>query len=185
MNGDYRVEYIDGTDSTWVVLFNTNTREGQVAVNGVAVADTADVASRLQRAYGAYINDTYWLLMPAKLLDEGVQRSYVPDSADATSEVIKLAFDGVGLTPGDQYWITLDKETGQVTQWAYQLQSYPPDRAATAWTWTEYQTFESPAGPVTVSTAKQGSRGTLFTDHVEVPAEVPTDAFTSLAPMLF
>lgn len=179
--GDYRIEMPGGEDSTYVVLFNVNTREGQAYLNGTAL-DSTQNAQRLEQAYGRFINDTYWLLMPFKLFDPGVTRTYMPDSSNAERDVIHLSFTDVGLTPGDEYWIFMDKETGQVEEWAYHLQSDRDGR----FTWTGYETHDTPAGPLHFATRKEaaGGNGALLTYQIETPTDVPTDLFTDPNPRM-
>lgn len=178
--GDYRLEWTQGADSAYVALFNVNTRQGHVYLNGQPLPDSLQPAL-LERAYAGFINDTYWLLMPVKMLDPGVHRAYVADSSDATADVLHLSFGEVGLTPGDQYWVWVDRTSGRVTHWCYVLQDRR-NRPPTHWDWTGYQTFETAAGPLQVATRKEGARGALVTDHVVMPATVPAERFTDPAP---
>lgn len=176
--GDYRVEReVDGASE--VVLFNVNTREGTAFVDGQAVAaDT--LQSYLDRAYRAYINDTYWLLAPNKLLDPGVTRSYVPDSSDARYDVITTTYDNVGLTPGDQFWFWVDRETRMLAMWGYILQGQT-DRPITKWRWEDYLAFETVTGDtVRIAPTKSNMPGTsaIVTDNVDLPRTVDPDAFT-------
>lgn len=178
--GQYRVEWQQGADSAVVVLFNVNTRQGRAYVNGVEMAAAAQ-PPLLAEAYKSFINDTYWLLMPVKLLDPGVSRTYVPDSSDATHEVIALTFGNVGLTPGDRYWVYVDRATGLVDRWAMVLQGNPtaPPRVNQ---WMDYQTFETPAGPVRLAVRKQGAQSALMTDGLVVSTTAPPDLFTDPRP---
>lgn len=183
-NGDYRLEMNAGEDTVYVALFNVHTREGNVYLNGQPV-DSTRRAEWLERAYGRFINDTYWLLAPTKLFDPGVTRAYVPDSSTADTEVITLTFDDVGLTPGDRYWIYADRATGRMERWAYRLQSYEPDAAPTSLAWEGYESFEAPAGPVHLATRKDGTNFSIYTDNIALPAEVPADLFTDPNPSAF
>lgn len=183
--GDYRVEWQRGADSTFVVLFNVGSRQGRAYLNG-APADSAAQAALLEQAYRRYINDTYWLLMPVKLFDEGVNRSLVPDSATADADVLHLTFGEVGLTPGDRYWVYVDRATGRVTRWAFVLEG-DPEAAPRAYAWTGYEQLDTEAGPIVVATRKEalGQPTALLTDAVEAPTEPPADLFTDPNPRLF
>jgi hypothetical protein len=180
--GQYRVEWQQGLDSAYVVLFNVNTRQGRAYLNGGAVPTSAE-AALLADAYEGFINDTYWLLMPVKLLDPGVYRTYVPDSSNAVQEVIELAFGSVGLTPGDRYWVYVNRATGLVDRWAMVLQGNPT-AAPRVNQWTDYQTFETPAGALRLAVRKQGARSALMTDGLVVSVTVPPDLFTDPRPRL-
>lgn len=183
MTGDYRVEMPAGEDSTYVALFNVNTREGDVFLNGSEVEEERE-AELLESAYRRFINDTYWMLMPVKLFDPGVHREYVPDSSDVEHDVLRLSFGEVGLTPGDQYWVYVDRETGLVDQWAFRLQNHPPDHVPQKITWAGHTTFDTPQGDIVISQEKPRDGSVLFTDNVAVPVEPPAGVFTDPEPML-
>lgn len=184
--GDYRVEWSsDGGDTTFVVLFNVNSREGSVYANGQELSAERS-SEMLDQAYRRYINDTYWMLAPAKLLDDGVNRTYLPDSSSTETAVLHLSFGDVGLTPGDEYWHYIDRQNHRVKQWAYHLQSYAEDRPASRFRWMNYREFEAPDGPIWIATRKEaldGSRA-ILTDQIETPAKVPKDMFTNPKPQL-
>ncbi|MCB9765972.1 MAG: hypothetical protein H6739_39725 [Alphaproteobacteria bacterium] len=84
----------------------------------------------VEQAHGAFINDSYWLLAPCKVLDPGVRRSL-----DTEGRLV-LSFEGVGLTPGDTYTFTIGPD-GLPTQWAFTLQSGRQG----AFTWAGHQRF--------------------------------------------
>ncbi len=180
-SGAYRIEMPGGVDTTYVVLFNVNTRQGTAYLNG-APLDTSQSARMMEQAYGRFINDTYWLLVPLKLFDPGVRRAYVPDSSDAATDVLHLAFDDVGMTPGDQYWLFVDAATGRLRQWAYRLQSGREGRFA----WTGYEEHAAPGGPLHLATRKEavGAAVAILTDHLDTPAAVAADLFTDPKPRL-
>ncbi len=183
--GAYRLEWTQGADSAYVALFNVDTREGQVYLNG-APLDSAANAERLQGAYSGFINDTYWLFAPVKMMDPGVERTYVADSSGADTDVIQLSFQNVGLTPGDRYWMYVDRETGRVYRWAFILQNMPPEGPARAFDWTGYEAFETPAGVIYMASRKEavGQPFALLTNAIETPAEVPQDLFSDPTPRL-
>lgn len=134
--GRYRLEQ-DRDGKKQVVLFNTNTREGRVFVDGQEV--TGEAANEtLEKAYGAYINDTYWLAMPWKWLDPGVNLRYVEEAAcgEARCDVVQLSFEEVGLTPGDRYLGFVSKESGLMVRWEYTLES----GRTGAWDWDYVET---------------------------------------------
>lgn len=182
--GDYRIEYTQGTDSSYVILFNVNSKEGTSYLNGVALADEEN-AQRIERAYRSFINDSYWLMAPMKMMDPGVIRSFVEDSSDAMTDVVKMTFEGVGLTPGDQYWMYVDKATGQLKRWSFVLQGNP-DANPRVYDWEGYKSFETPAGTLTFSERKQsvGAPFALLTDGVAVYNEAPEGMMTNTSAML-
>ncbi|NBC16492.1 MAG: hypothetical protein GVY18_04150 [Bacteroidetes bacterium] len=178
-SGAYRLETPAGEDSLFVTLFDVNTREGTVYLDGSPV-DSTTQAAQLDAAYRRFINDTYWLLAPTKLFDPGVQRTFVPDSSTADAEALRLTFGDVGLTPEDQYWLFLDPDTGQLQRWTFLLQDQDTPRHAT---WTDYASVETPAGPIRLATRHdlRGAPVAILTDSLTAPAAVPPAAFTDPA----
>lgn len=188
--GDYRVEWNEGPDSSYVALVNVRgvtdgVPSGEAYLNGTQLEGDAARAAR-DEAYGRFINDTYWLLAPVKTFDSGVNRGYLPDSSTATHDVLHLSFGDVGLTPGDEYWLYVSKETGRLDRWAFHLQSMPDDAPPQAFDWTGYTTLQAPDGPVELSTRKEavGGDNALLTNQLALPSSPPDGAFTTPEPML-
>jgi len=188
--GAYRLEWTGGQDSTYVALLDVDEMSdglpaGTVYLNGSEVTGAAD-STRRQQAYRSFINDTYWLLAPLKVFDPGVNRSYVADSSTAEHDVLHLSFGDVGLTPGDEYWMFVDKETGRLDRWAFHLQSMPEDAPAARFNWTGVDTLQAPAGPVYLATEKPslGSPATLYTRNLSLPDTPPDGAFSAPEAML-
>ena len=94
--GDYVLEMKDrDTGDDIKVYFNVQSKEGVALVNGEPFE--ADAAREmLDRAYGVYINDTYWLLAPLKLDDYGVRLKALGHS------------NGETITPFDEPTFRLD-----------------------------------------------------------------------------
>ena len=175
----YRVEWPAGEDSTLVAVFapssfDPDAPRGSVAINGDSL--TGDVkVERLKEAHGRYINDSYWLLAPLKVLDPGVERSLAPDSGRG---VLAISFAGVGLTPGDRYWIRTDPATGAMTGWTYVLEG---DGPPTSWAWTGSQPI--PGSPLQLPIAKVADGRQIVTEVME--AGTPdASSFADLSPRL-
>lgn len=137
--GRYRLEQTTEDGKTEAILFNTKTREGDVYLDGEKVAGEA-AADALERAYGAYINDAYWLAMPWKWLDPGVHLAYVGEKEHngQACDVVELSFDQVGLTPGDRYQAYVSKNSKMMIYWEYTLES----GRTGAWEWEYTATGE-------------------------------------------
>ncbi len=178
--GDYRVEWAQGPDTTVVVLMNVNDRHGHAYVNTVE-ADTAFADALVDRAYRRYINDSYWMLVPVKLFDAGVTRTYVADSSSAAFDVIKLSFQDVGLTPGDQYWLWVDTQDGMVRRFAFLLQGWG-DRPPSTYEWTRYLEFETPQGVAKISARKDAAgRDFSMLTLANLPTTDQSEYFTNPA----
>ena len=106
-----------------------------VTVNLAAPAQDEDGKA----AYGRWVNDSYWLLAPLKVLDPGVKLAYegTKEVEGATYETLRLSFESVGLTPTDQYVLYVDPATMLVRAWDY----IPKPEAVTHGTWENYQDF--------------------------------------------
>ena len=118
---------------------NVNSKEGRAWVGGKELAG-AELKEALERGYGAWVNDTYWLLMPYKMTDPGVTLKYAGEEKGANGvmyDKVNLSFDNVGLTPKDTYWVWVNRDTGMVDRWDYVLKGErrrpPPGRGA-GWT---------------------------------------------------
>lgn len=176
--GDYRVEWSVGDDSTYVVLFNVHTQEGQAYLNSIP-ADTSENNLLVRHAYTRFINDTYWMLAPLKVFDSGVNRTYLPDSSSEEVDALLVTFDEVGLTPNDRYYLYVDKETGRLDEWAYVLQGNQ-EAAPSYYDWTGYERFSAPAGSLYIATRKESMSvpRAILTDHISMPDSVPSVLFT-------
>lgn len=175
--GAYRAEWKKNADTTYLALFNVNDKKGKVFVNQQLLPDL-EAAPLLTRAYGRFINDSYWLLVPTKFFDAGVSRAAVPDSSTATHRVFRIWFDNVGLTPKDQYWFWVQKDTGRIDRWAFILQSNK-DGKPTYFDWKEWANVETPVGLVYLPKRKENpaNKNAILT-HAAFPAIVPEGAFS-------
>jgi hypothetical protein len=180
--GRHRVEGTDQEGNRWVVIHDLDSREGRAWAGGVE-ATGEQAAEMLENAYGAWVNDTYWLLAPYKLRDPGVTLAYDrEESLDGkTYDVLALSFAGVGLTPGDRYWVWIDRGSGLMDRWAYVLQNQPADSEPTAWKW---EGWERHGGIMLAPRRLQvGSDRVLDLAPIAVPDALPEAAFTSPEPM--
>jgi hypothetical protein len=172
--GNVRVEHLK--DDT-KILVNVNTDEGRVYKDGAEVTQLDSVAKYLQRGKEAWINDSYWLVMPFKLKDSGVTLKYLGEEttqAGQPADVLQLTFESVGVTPENKYKVYVDKETNLVSQWAYFKSASDPEPAFVM-PWQDYQTY----GKLKLS----GDRGQAKITDIKVLDEVPETAFTSFEPV--
>jgi len=117
--GDVRVE---NPEANQTILVNINTLKGKVYEKGVLVEDEKKANELLIKAKNWWINDSYWLVMPWKLQDPGVNLTYVKTDklADGrTVDILQLTFNEVGVTPDNKYWVYVDNEDHLIKQWAY------------------------------------------------------------------
>ncbi|HVS32737.1 MAG TPA: hypothetical protein VMS98_14935 [Thermoanaerobaculia bacterium] len=174
--GQYRVTGRNQQGQEYVVVMNVNDRSGKAWLDGAEVADPKDL---LTTGYRRFINDTYWLLMPLKSMDPGVKREATgarTDECGRAHDVVKLSFDqGVGLTPGDMYWMWVNRDTGLVDQWHMKLQNMKPEEEPSVVLFHDYRRF----GGLLISTKREikGRPQRILLDDVVVSSDVPVNAF--------
>ena len=69
--GRYRLEAKTKDGDPYVVLMNVNTKEGSAFLKGKKL-EGDEAKKAVDEAYGTWVNDTYWLIMPYKMKDPGV-----------------------------------------------------------------------------------------------------------------
>jgi hypothetical protein len=177
--GRHRVEGETQDGVKYVVIHDIDDKgegDGKVFLDGEPV--TGDEKSQwLQRAYASWVNDAYWLVMPYKLRDPGVHLTYegTEDLGGQSYDVVHLSFDHVGLTPGDQYWAYINRDTGLMDRWAYHLQSMGPDDPRTVWDWKGWARY----GDIYLAPTREqvGQDRTLSLAPISVPDSVPDSVF--------
>ena len=174
-SGEHRVEYTTPAGVRFVVVhvLGDSTR-GSAWANGTPLEGDS-LHHMLKRAYAMWVNDSYWFLMPYKLLDPGVHLGYdgqVSDSA-GTFDRLALSFDHVGLTPGDHYWVDVARGSERVERWKNQLQNTQPP--PTEWTWEGWEKHDGLWFP----TAHRRPGAAILTRDVETYREMPASAFAA------
>ena len=171
--GDYRVSGKTREGDAIDVIMNVNTKEGKAWKNGQPVADPKDL---LSLGYRRFINDTYWLLMGFKSFDPGVTREYAGEKTDAAGrvyDVVRLSFANVGLTPGDVYWMWVNRDSGLVDQWHMKLEGDKPEDPPSVVTFRDYRRL----GNLLISTRREMARAVIRLDDITVAREAPQAAF--------
>lgn len=137
--GDFRLD-----DGNKVVLMNVGTGQGRVFEGGVELTRDPDKTRELlDGAYRIWVNDSYWMFAPYKLKDSGVTLTLagvraLPDGRLA--DVLRLEFEGVGVTPDNAYEMWVERDTRRVEQWTYFKRRDDPEPAMTTpWAgWKRY-----------------------------------------------
>lgn len=115
--GDVRIDMQNAT-----FLININNETGKVFIEGKEITDSDSLTHLVGRGKRAWINDSYWLLMPFKLKDTGVTLKYMGEEATQdgiAADKLELTFENVGVTPNNRYWVWVDQSDHLVKQWAY------------------------------------------------------------------
>lgn len=178
--GRYRLEGQTPEGDPYLVLMNLHTKQGSAWLKGAKLAGEEE-KKYLERAFGAWTNDTYWLLVPFKMKDGGVQLAYdgeMKKGADAWDKVV-LTFDNVGLTPKDKYWLFVNRKTHLIDRWDFVLkgETVPP----TTFEWKGWQRH----GKIMLSAERvDPKKGTkILFPVLDAPTSMPDAVFTSNAPV--
>lgn len=177
-SGDIRIEIPESSRGPErLVLMNLNTREGRAWSEGQELSGDA-LAEALEGGWRAWVNDAYWMFMPYKLLDPGVNLRYVGEDImadDREADVLEMTFESVGVTPQNRYLVYVAKDSGLVEQWSYFANRDDSEPGFTA-PWANWQRF----GEIMLATDK--GRGLDWDIHTwnEVPAGLFTDPAFSL-----
>lgn len=87
------------------VNMNTTDFSGKAWKNGEELHGQ-DQLDALNEAWKRFCNDTYWLIAPNKVFDQGVQRSVAPLENGKNGLLVQYTHGGV--TPGDSYLWEMD-----------------------------------------------------------------------------
>lgn len=166
--GDVRIE-VPSRD--YKVIVNEKTMEGKLWMAGEEVTHPDSLSKYLERGKRIWINDSYWLVMPFKLKDSGVTLSYVgkdTTQAGEQSEVVRLTFEAVGVTPQNAYNVWVSESDNLVKQWAWYVNATDTVARFTL-PWDNYQ----PTGNILLS----DERGDRDLSDVKVLTELPEGIF--------
>jgi plastocyanin len=110
-------------------------KEHQVTANLTAPAPDDESKT----AYGRWVNDSYWLMAPLKIRDQGVkvEAGEPKEVKGVACETVRLKFENVGLTPTDQYVFYIDPKTKLPVAWDY----IPASGTGMQATWEKFQSF--------------------------------------------
>lgn len=161
--GWHRVEGKNRAGQAFCYIENVNdSTQGMAWVDGVAIEGDS-LRKLLKLAKRLWTNDSYWFLMPYKLRDPGVILKYggTASEGDRRYEKVALSFDHVGQTPGDHYWIYVNRANYRIEKWEYVLEGDTPPPQGLTWEgWEEH-------GGLWFATAHRRDKLNVFTRDVE------------------
>jgi hypothetical protein len=174
--GRYRVEGKTKEGDPYLVLMNLNTKDGSAWLKGKAL-DGDEKKKYLEKGYAVWVNDSYWLLMPYKMKDQGVHLSLAGEAKEGASvyDKVALSFDSVGLTPKDRYWAWVNRSTHLVDRWEYILQG--EKGKATRFDWSGWKKM----GNVMLAPERLNvqEKERIFFPVLDVPVSIPEQMFTT------
>lgn len=166
---------IDFLNRDLKIIVDLNQKTGRVWLNGAETTQPDSVKKYIDLGYKTWINDSYWLVMPFKLKDDGVTLKYLGEknnSLDAPSHVVQMTFKNVGVTPDNKYWLYINKGSYLVTEWAF-FAKFTDEKPQFSNLWVDYRSF----GGRIILSGNRGDKGSLAPMGVYV--EVPPNAFTT------
>jgi hypothetical protein len=158
-NNRIRVEYLK---KQLTIITYLHKDEGYLYMNGQEVTEPDSLKKYFDKARRVWMNDSYWLVMPFKLRDNGVVLQYAGEEKSMLGtdcEVIQLTFDNVGATPENKYLVYINKQTKLVDAWKY-FETFEDATPNISNTWTEYAQY----GKIMLS-GNRGSEGKLTEIH--------------------
>ena len=164
-----------------VAILNTQTKDGKVYIEGKELQNRQEKQKILEKAYALWINNSYWLVMPFKLLDSGVNLKYegegkTLDGSDAY--LLEMTFEKVGLTPQNKYHLWIDKDKGLITQWAF-FKNYSDAEPTFTRRWSGYKDY----GDIKLASDRSNMQSDFRIENIAVPADVPASVFNCPLPI--
>lgn len=114
-----------------------NTNESKVFINEVPYTKV-DAHKYILKAENYFNNDTFWLVAPYKVFDEGVERRLVKTKNN--KDALLVTYTSGGSTPGDSYLWHFDN-TGKPKSFQMWVDILPIDGLEASWSnWTTTST---------------------------------------------
>jgi len=159
-----------------VAIIDTGQPSGRVWKRDGSELEGAAASAHVQQAHQAFVNDSYWLVMPYKLKDTGVKLESLGQrisTAGESCDVLGLSFQKVGYTPYNRLEVYVDRATDLVAQWDFFLRRVDA-RPTFSTPWRRWRRF----GRIWLSE----SRGERRFEDLRVFDELPPEAFDGAAP---
>ncbi len=173
-----RVRIKNTTDSSLYIV-NLDTGEGKKLTPGKLVLSNIDQPA-IDKGKSIWINDMYWLFMPFKLQDPGVNLKYLRQGKTLTginSDVLELTFNEVGDTPDNKYEVYVDQSDNLIKQWSF-FNKWDNKEPSAVWPWDNYKSYNG----LMLSAERSDKKGP---SNVKVYDTVDEKAFTDLAEFKF
>ncbi len=181
-NGDIRIE-IPANDRgpEMLILMNLDSRSGRVWTSGEELTGTP-LQEGLERGWRSWVNDSYWMFMPYKLMDPGVNLRLVGEDImadDREADVLEMTFENVGVTPDNRYLVYVARDSGLVEQWSYFAER---DQSEPGFTmpWENWTRF----GDILLSTSRGDDADWDIHVYDTLPGELYSDPDYTLEPSM-
>jgi plasmid maintenance system killer protein len=135
-----RIDFVGRPLKMWVDLKHDTI--GQVWLDNHFLAGDS-LQDFLKRTKSIWINDSYWLSFPFKLLDKGVDLTMAETDTNMlgeSSQTFWMTFENVGDTPNNKYKVYVSDSSHLVNQWDFYKDSLSttPDLATTFESYNEF-----------------------------------------------
>lgn len=134
---------IESPEDKAIYLINVNTGQGKVQIKGREIIEKDSLQLLIHAARGIWINDSYWLIMPFKLKDNGVTLKYLGEDTLQTGNkcnVVDLTFKDSDNRSESKYRIYVDIADNLVKQWSY-FKNDTQDSATFTRPWDNYKKY--------------------------------------------
>jgi hypothetical protein len=111
------------------VLLNIKDQTGRAWDDGSELHGD-DLRNALQSAYGAWVNDSFWLNPVVKIFDAGVRRGIVQTK---TQPALFVEYSSGGLTPGDAYLWMFQRGNALPVKWQMWVHVMPVGGFPVSW----------------------------------------------------
>lgn len=170
---------VDIPEETLVISLDITDMEGKAWKAGDEVTAEDELKKYLKKAHQIWVNDSYWLVMPFKLKDDGVTLTYDREDttvAGAKADVLRLSFKDVGYTPANAYEVWVNVDTKLIDQWAF-YKDARDESPKFIRPWGGYQDYDG--------LLLSGERGKTDITDIVVMKKVPKRAFDSPDPVKY
>ncbi len=171
--GDIRIESLK---SNLILLMNVNSKKGKVFVNGEEITQADSLKKYMELGEEMWANDSYWLVMPFRLIEPGTVLKYLDEDVAQTGEtadVLEVTFTG-GPFAEQKFHVYIDKTSRFVIQWALYSKVENEDPTYVA-TWSEYEKYNN--------IRLASGRGRYEITEIAVADSFPSHTFTTPLPV--
>lgn len=164
---------------TLVVVSDLTTKQGMVYSKGKLLTNEAQVQKILSNQYAVWANNSYWLLMPFKLRDQGVNLKYKGEGktqTGAAADLLEVTFQNVGVTPNNRYILAVDKTSGLITEWSF-FRNAADEKPGFTRPWINYQSY----GKIKIASGRGDAK--MDMSNISVAQNLDEDLFDSPTPV--
>ena len=165
---------IDFLTTDMKIRLDLKTMTGRIFKDGKEILQTDSLKKYLEIGKDAWINDSYWFLMPFKMKDSGVTLTYIGTKKNALNvdcDVVQMTFKSVG----SRYWVYINPSSHLVVQWDY-FQKSDDAKPTLSTPWADYRGL----GNVMLAVSRGEGRSMA---PMGVYRALPDSVFTSFYPI--